>query len=152
MSFSNSILARILRLLARAVFKYPRWFVYSQIILSGLCVLYAVRELKLDMNRDNLVGPGVKYFEISKKIHKEFPGEDEVVVVEGNDLERNRQFIERLAARLKPETNLFTEIFYKGDLKTLGHKALLLAPTSDLEQMRKSVDEYLPFLRDFSQT
>lgn len=152
MSFFNSILARVLRRLAQAVIKHPRWFVVPQIVLSGLCVLYAAHGLKLDMNRDNLVGPGEKFLEIYQNFQKEFPGDDQLVLVEGNDWERNRQFVERLAARLKPETNLFTRIFYKGDLATLGPKALMLAPTADLEQMRKSIDAYLPFLQKFSQT
>src|SRR5579872_2872548 len=111
MSFSNSMLARLLRRLAEAVVKYPGWFVYPQIIFSGLCVLYAVHGLKADMNRDNLIGPGVKYHEIYLNFRKEFPGEDQLVLVEGDDWERNRQFMERLAARLKPETNLFSRIF-----------------------------------------
>ena len=60
---------------------------------------------------------------------QEFPGEDELaVVVESNDHERNRQFVERLAAKLELETNLFTDVFYKGDLKALGRKALLFVP------------------------
>ncbi|MDB6017488.1 MAG: putative exporter of the superfamily [Pedosphaera sp.] len=145
------MLARILRRLAEVVFKYPRWLVYPQIIISGLCVLYAAHGLKVDMNRDHLIGPGVKYHEIYLKFRKEFPGEDQLVLVEGDKWERNHQFIERLAARIKRETNLVAEIFYKGDLTTMGPKALLLAPTADLEQMRKSVNENLPFLREFTQ-
>ena len=47
-------------------------------------------------------------------------------------MERNRQFVERLAARLALETNLFTDVFYKGDLKSLGPKALLFVPEEDL--------------------
>ena len=114
-------------------------------------MVYTIRGLKLDMNRDNLIGPGVKYHEIYLNFRKEFPGEDQLVMVEGDEWERNRQFMERLAARIKSETNLFTGVFYKGDLGTLGPKALLLAPIADLEQMRKSIGEYLPFLRDFAQ-
>lgn len=145
------MLARVLRGLARGVVKYPGWFFFPQIILSALCVLYAVYGLKFDLSRDKLVGTGEKYFEIEKNFQKEFPGEDQLVLATGNDAERNRQFIERLAQRVEPETNLFTKVYYKSDLATLGPKALLLAPTSDLEQMRKSMDASLPFLQMFSQ-
>ena len=106
---------------------------------------------KADFNRDNLVGAGVKYHQIHLKFRREFPGEDQVVLVESAQWERNRRFMEHLAARLKPQTNLFTDIFYKGDLPSLGSKGLLLAPAADLEQMRQSVAEYVPFLRDFTQ-
>ncbi|MDB6122669.1 MAG: Exporter of the superfamily [Pedosphaera sp.] len=151
MSFSNSILARTLRRLAEVVSKHPKWFIYPQIVLSVLCVVYTIHGLKLDMNRDNLIGPGVKSHEIYMNFRKEFPNEDQLVLVEGDRWERNRQFMERLATRIKSETNLFAGVFYKGDLATLGPKALLLAPTADLEQMRKSVGEYRPFLQDFAQ-
>ena len=146
------MLARVLRRLALAVVQHPRWFVFPQIILSVLCVVYAAHALKLDMDRDHLVGPGEKFFEVEQTFRKEFPGEDQLVLAEGTDWELNRQFIERLAARVEQETNLFTRIYYKSDLTTLGPKALLLVPTSDLEQLRKSVDESLPFLQKFSQT
>ena len=48
------------------------------------------------------------------------------------DPEKNRQFVERLGAKLDAETNLFHDVFYKGDLKMLGSKALLFVPESDL--------------------
>ena len=68
------------------------------------------------------------------KFQKEFPGEDEfAVVVESQSMDRNRQFVERLAAKLAPETNLFTDIYFKGDMASLGKKALLFAPESDFE-------------------
>src|SRR5215831_5448662 len=106
MSFDSSILARFLRGIAAAVCKYPKWWIYPQIVLSTLCVLYTVRNLKVDMNRDDLVGAGAKYHQIYMRFRKEFPSEDQqVVLVEGTEWERNRQFVERLAAKLKPQTN-----------------------------------------------
>ncbi len=151
MSFTDSILARTLRRLADAICQYPKWFVYPQIILSVLCLLYAIHGLKVDFNRDNLVGQGAKYHQIYLKFRREFPEDDQLVLVESTDPERNRRFVEHLAARLQPQTNLFSDVFYKGDPSTLGPKALQLAPTADLVHMRESVGEYAPFLRDFTQ-
>ena len=85
------------------------------------------------------------------KYRKEFPGEDELaVVVESNDHERNRQFVERLAAKLELETNLFTDVFYKGDLKSLGPKALLFVPDEDLVDLRQTLALYRPFIQKFT--
>jgi uncharacterized protein len=148
---SNTMLSRILSRLSGNVLQHPRWFVWPQIIFAGLCVLYAFYGLGFDANRDHLIGAGVAYHERYLNFTKEFPGEDQLVIAEGADWERNRQFIERLAARMKTETNLFTGIFYKADLPTLGPKALQLAPAEDLEQMRKIIRTDLPFLRDFAQ-
>ena len=66
------------------------------------------------------------------RVQEEFPLQDDlVVVVESEDPEKNRQFVERLGARLEQETNLFTDVFYKGDLKMLGQKALLFVPETE---------------------
>ena len=86
------------------------------------------------------------------KYRQEFPGEDELaVVVQSDDMERNRQFVERLAAKIEPETNLFTDVFYKGDLASLGRKALLFAPVDDLREMQKTLADYRPFIEQFTQ-
>jgi hopanoid biosynthesis associated RND transporter like protein HpnN len=148
---ANTFFARILRLVARVVCRHPRWFVLPQLVLFSLCVLYTALFLEFDMNRDNLVGSDKKYHQAYMKYRNEFPGEDEfAVVVESEDPERNRQFVERLAARLEPETNLFTDIFYKGDLPSLGPKALLFVPESDLREMQAKLKEFRPFIEQFT--
>ena len=146
----DTLFARILRALARQVCRHPSWFVYPQLGLFVLCVIYTATHWKLDMDRDDLVaGPTHAAY---MAFRHEFPGEDEmVVVVQSDDHERNRQFVERLAARLDPETNLFTNVFYKGDLSALGRKALLFASESDLKEMKKTFQAELPFIKNFTQ-
>ena len=105
----------------------------------------------MDMDQDHLVGADKKYHQDFMKYRAEFPGEDELaVVVESGDLERNRQFVERLAAKLSAETNLFADVFYKGDLTALGPKALLFAPEKDLAEMRQVLKDERPFLEKFT--
>jgi len=148
----DTVFARLLHRLARGVCKHPRWFVCPQICLALAGALYAADRLKLDMNRDHLVGPKLRQERVFLKYRKEFPRADElVVVVQSGRRERNRQFIERLAARAAGETNLFAGLFYKGDLATLGPKALLLVPTKDLEQMNQVLHEYQPLIQEFAQ-
>ena len=91
-------------MLARQVCRHPKWFVAPQILLFVLSVFYTASHWKLDMDRDDLVaGPT---HQVYMEFRKKFPGEDELaVVVQSGDMERNRQFVERLAARLEPETN-----------------------------------------------
>jgi hypothetical protein len=108
--------------------------------------------LKFDMSRDNLVGADKKYHQVFMKFHREFPGEDEfAVVVESQSVDLNRQFVERLAAKLQPETNLFADIYYKGDMASLGRKALLFAPEADLKEMRAALQTFRPFIEQFTQ-
>lgn len=142
--------ARFLRVVARLVCRYPKWFVIPQLVLFALSVFYTAGHWRLDMDRDNLVaGPT---HQVYMKFRQEFPGGDELaVVVQSDDMELNRQFVERLAVKLAPETNLFTDVFYKGDFASLGRKALLFAPVDDLKEMRKMLADYRPFIEQFTQ-
>jgi len=89
------------------------------------------------------------------------------VVVESEDREKNRQFVERLGPKLEAariqvpaapnskemvQTHLFTNVFYKGDLKMLGPKALLFVPESDLLELKKTLHDYRPFILQFTRT
>ncbi|MGA3180331.1 MAG: MMPL family transporter [Verrucomicrobiota bacterium] len=150
----NSLFAKLLRLLAKALCRHPGYFIYPQFILFAACVYYtafSAHHLQLDMDRDHLVGSEKKYQKIYTQYRKEFPGENELaVVVESDNQERNRQYVERLAARLELETNLFTDVFYKGDLKALGAKALLFAPDADLTNLTSQLADYRPFIGQFT--
>src|SRR5689334_4682799 len=147
----DTLVARGLAWLAWAVFRYRRWFLYPQLLVFVLCVGYTVKYLQFDVRRDNLVGSNKKYHQNFLRFKKEFPTQDDlVVVVESEDPDKNRQFVERLGARLEAETNLFRDVFYKGDLKMLGAKALLFVPDSDLDELRKTLSDYRPFIQQFT--
>ena len=151
---ADSFLARLLARLAAAVIRYPRWFIYPQAVLFLVCVLYTVGYLKTDMNRDNLVGPNQKHHQNFLNLQKEFPqqGNGLVVVVESDNLEKNRQFVERIAAKMQAETNFFRDVFYQQSLSVMGAKALLFADEEDLVELKEKLDDTLPFIRQFTPT
>lgn len=147
----HNLIARGLAALARLVLRYPRWIVYSQAVLFVCCVLYTIKYLEFDTRREHLVGPDKKYHQIYLEFKKEFPSQDDlVVVVESEHPEKNRQFVERLGARLEQEPHLFVDLFYKGDLKMLGNKALLFVPEADLKELETRLGSYLPFVEQFT--
>ena len=151
-SLTNTFVARLLERLAGAVYRYPRLFFYPQAILFLVCIFYTVQNLEFDTSRNNLVGTNKKYHQNFLQFKQEFPVQDDlVVVVESEDREKNRQFVERLGAKLEAETNLFKTVFYKGDLKMLGNKALLFVPEKDLEALRQTLHDYQPFIQQFTQ-
>src|SRR5262249_43799606 len=81
----------------------------------------------------------------------EFSGEEDlVVVVESENKEKNRQYVERLGRRLLAETNRFTDVFYKGELKMMGPKALLFLPEETLGELEGTLREYRPFIESFA--
>ena len=151
---ADTFQARLLSRLTAAVIRYPRWFIYPQVALFLVCVLYTVGYLKTDMSRDNLVGPNQKYHQNYLRLQKEFPqqGNDFVVVVESENLEKNRQFVERLGAKMTVETNLFRDVFYQHDLAMMGTKALFFVPENDLATIQTTLHDDLPFIRQFTQT
>ena len=146
-------MARWLGRLAAAVIRHPRWFFWPQVALFLGCVAYTVFFLKADMNRDNLVGPNQKYHRNYLAFQQEFPQPDDlVVVVESDDIEKNRQFVERIAARMQAETNLFQDVFFQQNLAMMGNKALQFATETNLVEMRDTLHAAQPFLREFTQT
>jgi uncharacterized protein len=151
---TDTFLARLLGKLAAAVIRHPRWFFWPQVALFFASILVTVAFLQFDTNQDDLVGPNLKHHRDFLALQKEFPqqGNDLVVVVESGDTERNRQFIERLAAKMAPETNLFRDVFYQHDLAMMGTKALFFVPETNLTEIQMKIHDDLPFIQQFTQT
>jgi hypothetical protein len=151
MGLFRSLPARLLLRLSHAIFNHRRWFFYPQAVLFLVCVLYTTKHLEFNTERSALVGAEKEYHQHYLRYKAEFPVQDDlVVVVESESLEKNRQFVERLGAKLEAETNLFAGVFYKGDLKMMGRKALLFLPEDSLRDLRQTLQDYLPFLRQFT--
>lgn len=147
----KQLLPRFLHWLAQAVFSHRRLFFYPQIVLVLICSIYTWLNLEFHTNRNDLVGGEKQYHRIYLDFRKEFPVQDDlVVVVESENLEKNRQFIERLGAKVEAETTLFTNIFYKADLNALGPKALLFLPESGLRDLEQTLRNFLPMLKQFA--
>jgi hypothetical protein len=147
----ESIPVRVLTWLTQALYRRRLLFIYPQIVLFGISVWYTVTYLQFDMSRNDLVGSEKKYHQIYLQFKKEFNVRDDLVaVVESEDREKNRQFVERLGAKMERETNLFSDVFYKGDLKMLGPKALLFLDQPTLEDLKKTLTEYQPFIAQFA--
>jgi hopanoid biosynthesis associated RND transporter like protein HpnN len=148
---TDSIAVRLLRLLARGVFRYPRLFFFPQIVLLGLAVYYTITHLQFSTSRNDLVGSDKKYHQNYLRFKKEFPGQDDIVaVVESENPEKNRQFVERLGAKLQAETNLFGEVMFNNDLKMLGRKALLFLDEESLGEFQSKLRDYRPFVSQFA--
>ena len=144
---TDSLAVRLLGRLAHAVYHHPNWFLYPQIFLFVGCVVYTALRLEFSTSRNDLVGANKKYHQNFLRFKKEFPGQDDLaVLVESEGREKNRQFVERLGARLEAEPNLFADILYRNDLKMLGTNALLFADEESLNELNKTLKEYRPFI------
>jgi len=153
----NNPVALTLGWLARAVMRHPGLFVWSQVLLGALCVAFILKSLAsptaFDLRQDDLVGANKKYHQNFLRFKNEFPTQaDLAVVVESENSEKNRQFVERLGAKLDAETNLFHDVFYKHDLRMLGSKALLFVPEKELGELKQTLLDYRPFIEQFTHT
>jgi uncharacterized protein len=148
----DSITVRCLRWLARWVCAHPGWSAWPHLVMVGLAVAFTVRYLEFSVDRNDLVGADKEYHRNFLAYQREFQAQDElVVIVESEDTEKNRQFVERLGARLQNEPELFTDILFNNDVKMLGNKALLFFPEEELESLRATLLEYQPVLQQFVQ-
>lgn len=138
--------------LSETIFRHRWLFLFPQLLFFGLCIVYTYKHLQFDQSRDNLVGSDKPYHRNYQDYKKEFPSQDDlVVVVESENMEKNRQFVERLGAKLEAETNYFTDVFFRGDPKMMGPKALLFFPKDDLKGLCSALGDYLPFIKQFTQ-
>ena len=152
---TDNLVARFLAWVTGVVLRYPRLFLYGQLVLFALSILIAAKYpgIQFDTSRNNLVGSNKKYHQNFLQFKKEFPTQDDlVVVVESENAEKNRQFVERLGAKLEADTNTFHNVFYKGDLKMLGSKALLFVSDKDLADLSKTLKDFRPFIAQFTRT
>lgn len=152
-----SLSIRLLRRLAAFVMTQPAWVVGPQVVLFAVSLWFTWTHLEFDMDRNSLVDSNLQYHRNFLALKKQFPGEDDLVaVVESENLEKNRQVVERLAARLEANsternpTNVLTDVFYKGDLKLMGPKALLFLSETNLHDLQNALNDYRPFLTQFS--
>ncbi len=151
-----SLSIRLLTWLAGALVRRPGWFLWPQVVLFFVCVAFTVFQLEFDMDRNSLVGEDKPSHRNFLAMQREFPSQDDiVVVVESDDTEKNRQVVERLGARLEAEsvsrnlTNVFGDVFFKGDLRLMGKKALLFFPETNLVEFSKALGDYRPFMDQF---
>ena len=150
-TLAETLFGRALGLLADAVIRYRWLFLWPQLFLCGLCIIYTVKYLEFDPRQDNLVGSGKKYNQTYLAFKKEFPAQDDLaVVVESESPEKNRQFVERLGAKLEVETKTFTNVMYRTDIKMMGDKALMFASEDDLTGLRDQLASFLPFIEQFT--
>jgi hopanoid biosynthesis associated RND transporter like protein HpnN len=142
---------QLLTWLAAYVISHRPQILIAHGVLFVVAVWITVDGLEFSMDRSALVGADKHYHQNFLRLRAEFPLQDDlVVVVESDDPEKNRQFVERLGAKLEAETHLLHNVFWKGDLRMLGSKALLFVPEPDLGELRDTLEEFRPFLDRFS--
>src|SRR5580765_3221123 len=148
---NESIAGRLLHSLAEAVFYHPRWFCCIQLLLVLVSLGYTVTTLQFSTDKHDLISTQESYWRQFLEFKRDFKiHENLFVLVESESREKNREFVERLAARLQADSQ-FADIYYRAGLKLLGPKALLFLPEENLDEMQQHLAANLPLVRTFSQ-
>ena len=148
----EQLAGRLLHKLADQLHAHPLWFVFPQVVLLAVCLIFTATHLRFSTSRGDLVSSDEKYQKTQALLKQEFKFQNSLVaVVESENQDKNRQFVERLAARLRSEPHLFHDVYFKGDLKMMGSKALLFLPEETLEDLRRTLAENASIIQTFSQ-
>ena len=141
----------LLRSLAEVVFRYPRWFCYLQLLLVLLCLGYTVTFLRFSTDKHELISVRESYWREFLQFKRDFNiHENLFVLVESERREKNREFADRLAARLQADDQ-FADVYYRAGLKLMGPKALLFLPEETLAALHQHLRTNQPLFQTFSQ-
>src|SRR4030095_9028108 len=111
LTLHENFAGRLLHKLVDALHLYPRWFFYLQVVLFAVCAWFTATRLDVNTSRTELVSARNRHQRNYLAFRREFRMRDSIVaIVESTDQEKNRAFIERLAARLRREPDLFKGI------------------------------------------
>ncbi|MBT9584727.1 MMPL family transporter [bacterium] len=129
-----------LKILVGFAYRAPRKLILLAILSCVLCIVYAARNLEFATDRAALVDQNEKFGALSRKFQKEFPNnEDLIVVIDGGNSSQRERFSDELASRLKEHGDPFKDIFQKVELPFLRHQALLYLETEDLQKLLDSL-------------
>lgn len=125
--------------LAEAVIHYRQWFCYVQLVLVVVCVVYTVRHLQFSTDTSDLISVRESYRHQFLRFKSEFNVQENLfVLVESESREKNREFVERLAARLRSDRE-FGGVYFKASLALMGPKALLFLQEETLAELRQNL-------------
>jgi uncharacterized protein len=119
------------------------------LIVAVLSLWVTAELLTFKTGRGDLVSkdlPYVKRHEIFRSEFEDFDGM--IVVVEGEDPEQKKNFVEALASKIKSHPAVFSDVFYKVDTTYLKDKALLFLNQTELKDLVRKISEHQQFLDD----
>ncbi len=140
-----------LHLLGDLVLRYPRWFFYPQLLLALVCLGYTAIKLQFSTDKHDLISTQESYWREFLEFKRAFNIHENIfVLVKSESRQKNREFLDRLAARLQVDRE-FSGVYYKAGLKLMGPKALLFLPEEKLAELQQFLSMNRPLLQTFSQ-
>jgi hopanoid biosynthesis associated RND transporter like protein HpnN len=131
---------RFLKILVQLAYHAPRRLILVAVFSCLLCIVYAASSLEFATDRAALVDQNEKFRALAQQFQKEFPNnEDLIVVIDGGTISQRERFSDELALRLQEKQDLYIDVFQKVELPFLRHQALLYLETDDLQKLLDSL-------------
>ncbi len=128
------------------VARRPRLFLWPMLLLSCAAVGISVLELQLSTGRHALVDPAAEYAKTWKQYVEDFGGHGDLIVVVESDVP-DRPLIQaalnRIGERLERESDLFRDVLYRIDRRTLRRKELQLLSADELRTAGRRLERYV---------
>lgn len=145
----NNILDRFFSRIGHFAYTYSLSVIAACLILAALSVWVTVEKLTFKTGRGDLVAKDLPYVKRHAMFRSEFEDFDGmIVVVEGENPERKKNFIDVLAGKFKSHPEAFSDVFYKIDVSYFKDKALLFLDRTDLENLVQKITDHRRFLDD----
>ena len=121
--------------------------IVTGVVLAAVSGFLAVTRLGFDTNRNNLIGEQAEYNKVYLAFRKDFPQDDDVVVVVVSpDPARNRAAVDRIGALLREQPAVFTDVLDRVSLDFVRERLLLYMPIDDLRALEKRLHDVTPFV------
>ena len=125
------------------------WFIIGAgFVLCVVSTLVTVRGLGFATDRNDLIGTQEAYRKTYDVFRKEFPQEDDIViVVTSPDPGLNRKVVDRVGALLRQDPAHFSDVYDRLSLEFIRRRLLLYLSISDLRELEKRLVDVKPFLK-----
>ncbi|MDP6625211.1 MAG: MMPL family transporter [Nitrospinota bacterium] len=141
---------KILKANSAFVCKHPYLIFISSILLALLSIHYTINTLKFLTNRNDLISPQAKYYRDYQKFRLEFKNYDGlIIVIEGPDERKIKDFADNLADFLNSEPENFQDVYYKIDANFFKSKKLLFLSPDDLHALENKIKSNSSFIHSF---
>ncbi len=124
------------------------WVVIVSLLLSGVSVVYTVKNITLDTNPLNLLDPNLPFRTLDKEFEAAFPQLADliVIVVDQGSPEQTRGAVKELVKRLNPHPELFSSVYQPAQPEFFDQYGLLYFDQDELWRLDERLSKWQPFL------
>ncbi len=142
----------VIRQVIRCATAKPWLTMVLAVALATLSVGYTLSALKFATSRNALASSKARYIQANQAAKKDFSSLNYlVVVVEPPNLNRGKQFVGALVARLNADTQNFQDVIDKIDSSSLDGKKLLYLKPAELRDLEQRLYDAQDFIYDLAE-